>query len=78
LNLWLPHLQLFSNRHAKALTSEEIRDFKVVVSLSEPVRTVALDRQFPSKRERDQHEQQEKGKEPPKRGGIAHVSHLAR
>jgi hypothetical protein len=37
-----------------------------------------LDRQFPSKRERDQHEQQEKGKEPPKRGGIAHVSHLAR
>ena len=78
LNRWRAGLQFFRNFNGEALASQEFGDFEVVVSLLKPARIITLDRQFPSKRERNQHEQQEEGEEPPKRGRIAHVSHLAR
>jgi hypothetical protein len=78
LNLWRARLQFLINRNSKMLPNQEFGHFEVVVSLPEPSRIVALDREFPTKRERDQHEHQEEGEEPPKRGRIAHVSHLAR
>jgi hypothetical protein len=78
LNRWRAGLQFFRNFNGEALASQEFGDFEVVVSLLKPARIITLDRQFPSKRERHQHEQQEEGEEPPKRGRRAHVSHLAR
>jgi hypothetical protein len=60
------------------LPIQKFGNFKVVVSLPEPARMSTLDRHFPTKGEGTQYQQQEEGEEPPKRGRIAHVSHLAR
>ena len=78
LNNWLLILHFFRNRNGEALANQEFGGFEVGVFLCEAARIASLHRQFPTERERDQQEQQENGEKPPKRGRIAHVSHLAR
>jgi hypothetical protein len=78
LNFWHARFEFLINRNDEMLPNQEFGHSEVVFSFPEPFRIVALDRQLPANRDRDQYEQEEEGKQPPKRGGIAHVSHLAR